>query len=188
MTLPNFDKAKSQGLTPFLAIHSPNIQFKHHVNHSDAVYKTVDVAISITNLLPELAAQTIHRLFSYILECVASDLNPAVIPPVIASTSTNQPDSGSETSTSQNAYLQPIIHCELDIDSQNSQGIRLPTTPGGLATSSTNTIVIVNVDILIGNLQTFLLSATFERMKIYLTNSLTADMNPAVTNHAPIIE
>jgi hypothetical protein len=179
MTLPNFDKAETQGLNPYLAIHQPNIQFKHYVNHTDAIYKTVDVAISITNLLPELAETTVNRLFTYILECVASDLNPTVTPPVVVTVDTTQSDSGSQ-STTVAEYLQPIIHCELDMDNQIGQELLAPTTPGGLGSLKYTSITIANIDILIGNLQTTLLGTTFARMKTYLTTALTTDMNPSV--------
>lgn len=179
MPLPNFDKV---ALTPFpsLGRNSPNIQFKSYVNHSETI-KTVDVAISITNLLPLNIEITVARLFDYILASVNSDLNPSVAPPTTTTANNGETDSSSTGQTKASDYLQPIIHCELDSQRQEAKSLSTDPVPPDVVIPLVTTIIkTVSIDVLIGNLQRELLAATFAKMKAYLLSTIKDDMNPII--------
>jgi len=136
----------------------PDIEIQTNVVSPPNSPKTVTARISIVNLKSNLVAATLNRLFSYSLATANNELTASSIP----------------VSTTELAD----IHFEININKAISQTLTPASTPGGLATQSTTTVITVNMDILIENLQITSLETTFERIKAYMSAAVASDLNP----------
>lgn len=156
---PSFGNANRQA-SLFEKPSYPNIQFAANVNHSGNSPKTATIKISIINLKTELVASTLERIFNYSLENINNDLNPIT--------------NNLETIP----YSPPVIHFEINISKATGQSVAPPSTLGGLPTTVLTITRTANIDILIDNLQTSLLTATLQRIKSYMAMTVNTDMNP----------
>lgn len=155
----------------------PNIKLESSVNHKDKLHKTASFNLEIKDLQPELANSTLNRIFIYVAETVAQDLNPTVTVSTIASSggsSTSSVTSASVNTTADNAATTSNTNTETGT-SFLEPDIKIDITMSFVVSFR---LAIINISV--KNLQVALITTTLTRILNYLTTALTTDLNGAV--------
>ncbi|MBW4480839.1 MAG: hypothetical protein KME54_29400 [Tolypothrix brevis GSE-NOS-MK-07-07A] len=138
----------------------PNVEFETNVSSPPSSAKTVNVKISIVNLLTTLVPETLDRLFVYALASASQELTTSSLPIETAATAD--------------------IHFQIDITKASFLAGNPQVDSQGNVTGQNffKTVKTANIDILIENLQIPSLEATLSRIKAYMVNAVATDMNP----------